>query len=683
MVNSNESLIISYNIFLYNKRIDLGLKRRKFARMLKLSTFKYRLIENGYIKPSKRDVNKISKALDIDYKEYLEGDSSYPNELPEKDRSKLSLLLYKILASKFVRISLLVLSILFITSFIAFSISASYTNKHKKDYYTENVITLIDYIKENGKLNFSLLGETKFPEISKKYVDSDRNIEKLTMISSSYSEKEVSLNFRSYYWSENYRVTSRIMNLTNDEIYYSIDFFVYSTSKYYISYVYVNTKNGNIRINYYGDDEEKATVTNIIEAYFEENDLTSDFDQLIKDNLGSSYDFLTDILYPFEESDDKYSSTYSLKFFIIAISIIFGALSIFLTAYAFIYGSKEIKVETMSHSDELLLDKVLYKPLKKDMRFIPFLPETILEIIGIFIVAIGSFRIVLYASQINQYSSVSMEAASGEFLSLRMLGMFLLYFVDFDLFMDDKRVLRNIVMYPLLFLIIYYVEALLMTALENSNSILLSQFTVFLMPNPFGSVTCYFLIMVFLFFTPKFIKKKNGLILYRLLSIIPIIYLIVSFFLFNSDYFFDWKIDNYWVRYFFNSERLPFSILAVVYLVGLYFIRLFFKKKYGEERAQKFFSGNKFIFLKNILISLVVVIVWVVDLILSKDAGLNKIGIGVNQTLIILVPILLLYHPHKGPRNLAVDYTTLGLYFFSISYAYVLAFFQILFVLTQ
>ena len=43
----------------------------------------------------------------------------------------------------------------------------------------------------------------------------------------------------------------------------------------------------------------------------------------------------------------------------------------------------------------------------------------------------------------------------------------------------------------------------------------------------------------------------------------------------------------------------------------------------------------------------------------------------------------LLYHPHKGPRNLAVDYTTLGLYFFSISYAYVLAFFQILVVLAQ
>ena len=678
----NTSQIISYNIFLYNKRIELGYRRRKFAKMLKLSTFKYRLIENGYIKPSKRDINKISKALDVDYQEYLEGDSSYPNELPEKDRSKISLLLYRILASKFVRISLLVLSVIFITSFIVATISVSNSNKHKKDYYSENILSLTDYIKENGKLNFSLLGETKFPEISNKYTDTDRNIEKLTMISSTYSN-DVILNFRSYYWSDTYRVTARIMNIIGDEIQYSIDLFLYSSSEFYASYAYVNPKESSIRVNYFGDDEYKELVTDMVVSFLSENDLIDDFDFLIKNTVNPDYDFLNDVLYPFEESEHKFNSAYALKFFIIAISIIFGALSIFLTAYAYIYGSKEKKVETLSHSDELLLSNILYKPLKKDMRFIPFLPETILEIIGILIVAIGSFRIVIYASQINEFSSSGIEAAGGDFLSIRMLGMFLLYFIDFDLFMDDKRVLRNIVMYPLLFLIIYYVEALLMTSLANSNSILLSQFTTFLMPNPFGTITCYFLIMMFLFFTPKFVKNKKSLIIYRLLAIIPIIYIIVSFFLFNSDFFFDWKIDNFWVRYLFNSERLPFSILAVTYLVGLYLIRLFFKKKYGEERAQKFFSGNKFIFLKNILISLVVVIVWIVDLILSKNTGLSKIGIGVNQMLIILVPLLLLYHPHKGPRNLAVDYTTLGLYFFSISYAYVLAFFEILVVLAQ
>ena len=52
---------------------------------------------------------------------------------------------------------------------------------------------------------------------------------------------------------------------------------------------------------------------------------------------------------------------------------------------------------------------------------------------------------------------------------------------------------------------------------------------------------------------------------------------------------------------------------------------------------------------------------------------MNKLGIGVNTGLIVLVPFLLFYHPHKGPRNLVVDYLTLGLYGLSLIWAYLFA----------
>ena len=45
----------SYNLFLYRKRKAFGLGMRAFARKLHISLFRYHLIENGYIKPSRKE----------------------------------------------------------------------------------------------------------------------------------------------------------------------------------------------------------------------------------------------------------------------------------------------------------------------------------------------------------------------------------------------------------------------------------------------------------------------------------------------------------------------------------------------------------------------------------------------------------------------------------------------------
>ena len=660
----------SYNTYLYNKRNELGLKRRKFARMLKVPLFKYRLIENGYTKPSKKIVNKINNALDVDYSIYLTGESSYPTELPEKEKSALSAFLYGILANKVVRIILISLSVIFLSLFVTFRILSAYNDNHQEKFYSGDVVDLKELVVEKGSVNFSITGDTRFPQLSKKITDSEAHTEKLTMISSSYSDINFKLRFSTYYWCDDYRIVLIFNTMTDESILYDTQVFIYSSSKTFNNTLKINKYDGSITYSYNYDDYSDAM--GYLDSFINSNDLYEDYNEVIKEYSEYDFDFENEILPSYSKSDSTYSNIIFTQGLIYLLSMVLGALSIFMTAYAFIYGSKGRKAQTFEHSDSFI-DNKLYKPLKSDIRFTPFLPETVYEIIGIIIVAIGSFRIIMYASSFNQYSSGSISIAGNELLTLRMLGMFLLYFVDFDLFMDDKRVLRNIVLYPLLFLVIYYVEAAIMTYLANSNSLILNQFTTFLMPNPFGSVTCYFLIMVLLFFTPKSIKKKGWLIAYRLLSIIPIAYIFISFFLFNSEFFFNWKIDNYWVRYFFDSERLPFSILAVSYLVGLYLLRLYFKHKYGEENARRYFNGNKFLLIKNIFISIVVIIVWIVDLSLSGNSELTKIGIGCNGLLIILVPLLMLYHPHKGPRNLAVDYTTLALYVFSISYAYVIA----------
>ena len=103
---------ISYNFYLYKKRLMMKMKRRKFAKMLGISPFRYRLIENGYIKPSKKDIEKISKYFEIDYSFYCESTRSYPTELNHKKFMKLTNFLYHMFTKKKVRITFLVLFLL-------------------------------------------------------------------------------------------------------------------------------------------------------------------------------------------------------------------------------------------------------------------------------------------------------------------------------------------------------------------------------------------------------------------------------------------------------------------------------------------------------------------------------------------------------------------------------------------
>ena len=112
----------------------------------------------------------------------------------------------------------------------------------------------------------------------------------------------------------------------------------------------------------------------------------------------------------------------------------------------------------------------------------------------------------------------------------------------------------------------------------------------------------------------------------------------------------------------FDSERIIFSILCITYLYSLYFLKGYYKIKHGTRRAEMYFNGNRFLFTKNILISIIIVIVALIDFLLKDDAFANTLGFGKTYGIITLIPILFFYHPHKGERNVMLDITTTILY---------------------
>lgn len=661
---------ISYNLFLFTKRKEEKVNRMKFAKKLHIPYFRYVMIENGYLKPKGKDLENINEYFGFDFEYYLEESRGYPTEIPEKNPSRLVVFLYRVLGSKITKIILTVFAVLFATTALVGTIGLDKVDEDQEKYYGPTVLAIRDGIIEKGSTNFSLLDDLTYPQISQTIVDEEEHTEKLIQIRTKNDTESFTLSFIEVYWSDTSRYFFSFENYLDGAFEYSFESFDYETNQMihggFIAF-------GSLLL--FNNEDLPEKVSNEISTIFEKNDFCEDFAWLINLKLGIDVDFAEDVALPLNNGK-SISDTMGIIFALMHLGgVIFLALSIFGLAYAFIYGYKKDEINIFRHGDDLLLDKVEPKPFKKDFKLTPFLPETFMEILGIVFVAIGSYRIVVLSSLIGNFSTDSLNLANGNLLTMQMLGMFLLYFIDFDLFMDDKRVLRNIVMYALLFIVLYYIEAGILSAITSQQNALALAVPYLLIPNPFGSVGCYFGIMAFLYFTPKFIKTKKGLIIYRSCAILPIIYLVVAFLLFNGDTFFGMDVSNYWFRYFFNSERVAFSALAVGYLVGLYFLRLFFKIKYGEEGGSRFINGNRFIFYKNILISAIVIVVWVIDLFFIGNTSANKMGIGVNGLLIILVPFLLFYHPHKGPRNMAVDGLTQVLYFLSMAYAYVLALF--------
>ena len=669
-------------MFLYAERQKRKWSRFRFARFLHLLPLRYRLIENGYISPSKKDSAKISKALGIDYEQYLTGVSSYPVELPEKKRNAVTAWFYRLLSAKWLRISLGALSIANLVLLVTGGIIKGYHDTHIESFYEPSYVELYHSVQRHGLPTLSILGEFGAPEIH--IIEEGENQKDMYLVRASNAGNVSSgYTFVFHRWSNECRISFTFLSLLNGEEYYSAvacDYvsdlvFRGMATKGEKASVQFLTLNGDVHtIDELADKTRLNRMIELAQNILLNNDLTAKWVETINVNLDTEIvSFEKDLVEPSEVGLKGYSDATFAWTITIGVTFIFGLIFVFAFSYAMIYGEHKKERAVIDHTDYLLGFPRFNKPIKTNWRFGPFLPETLFEIIGIILVFIGGLRVILQTIMIiapGTYSQEAWATVPTLFLGIYFLGMFLLYFIDFDLFLDDRRVYRNIILYFLVFIGLYFIEAGLMTSFQDSGSLVFNMISTVLIPNNFMSATCYFLVMFFLFFTPKFIHSKGGLIFFRCLAILPIAYTFAAFFIGHGETFFGWKM-NLWVKYWFSVERLPYSILCFGYLVGLFFLRLFYKHRYGEEGAKRFFQGSKFLFVKNVMLCLIILAVWGMELHFYGNTRMNKLGIGINTGLIVLVPFLLFYHPHKGPRNLVVDYLTLGLYGLSIIWAYI------------
>ena len=675
--------MLTYNALLYTERKKLNFSRFQMARLLRINIFSYSMIEKGYFKPTKKQAERISQTLEVNYHRYLEGEPSYPSELPEKKRNVVVRFFYKVLGNLVFKILIAVLagaSVGFMIS--GFAVNSKLEN-NTRDYFGQEYLTFVDNLKENGSLHLSATGTLTSPEYRYYEKDEVNKTSKLISIVGSYKDNTVEfLSFTSTYRNE----TSRLIYTLNTVDYKNGSLVAkYTEYESAISVTTTLSKNEKpLILSFVGGDGMK-------DYYFEEN---PEYDKYVEKLSAKYNEYIDDFNFLISSKDPTFATENPNKlehlmdlrnegqsnmtkptiyaFVGRYFGIVLSGFFIFVLAYAFIYGTTK-KGEKVYTNTKLEVNVDEVHRMKSDIKIMPFVPETLLEIIGIILVFIGSFRLIFYtASYIGSNSAAALNTNTGqELMQTFIVGMFLLYFIDFDIFLDDKRVLRNIVLYSVIFFCLYGLENLLYRVLTD-DSIVGQLMTMATLPNMFGSIACYYLIMLFLFYTPKFItKKKHRFYIYRSLSAIPALYIFIAWFLYNGYnvlFTADWPRE---LRNFFNGEKIPFSILAVTYLFALYGLRSFMVHKYGRDRAYTFFNGNRFLWIKNIMVSVIILIIGIVELCLKENLTAHKLGLGMYWNILFLIPLLLFYHPHKGPRNIILDWTTLFFYILAISFSYV------------
>ena len=711
----------SYNIVLYEKRMSLKMNRRQFAKELGIPFPFYIMIESGYRKPFKKECEKISKYLELDFNQYLVGEASYPTDIPDKKKKKIIQWWYHLITLKSVKIVAGVFAFFLIALIPTSFIINNHIDTHTRDFFSAEYLQFHDALVDKGETSISIVDTFTRPEIYS--VTENTDFVKYVSIKGYYEEKKtggktLAINFwENATQGENkyeYRSTTGLSSYRDNKYYlyneiaFSTDYSPYEDLSGYQDleksmegFIVVNSMFALdaidntaeiMRFEFNGLSEKKIkSLTNdkpgiIMELKRQTEDLVkekaiipffNDMDDLISEKLNLNIDTKEVIVKGTLNAANTINTALFVSLGMLILGIVLGGALVFFEIYAFAYGVKfgeEEKRQFKIRGNLITLNS--RKEMKTDIKIGPFLPETFLEILGILIIMVASLRILTYVEYIFGANGLTFSETQDAFSVLNNLffyGMFLLYFIDFDIFLEDKRVIRNIFLYLFIFIGIYGLEVKILDMIVESRSLVLMQITKVKFPNMFFSISCYFAIMFFLFYTPKFIKNKKSLVAFRLISLIPTILIFVWYFIFwcANDYW-GWNLPNE-ILYLFDSEKIGFSILCVLYLYSYFFLRLFFEKKYGTERAHKFFNGNRFLWIKNLLTVFIIFLVWLMSYLLRDNDTAVSLGLTSASGVYTLIPILLFYHPHKGERNKVIDYSTLFLYVMALAFGYILA----------
>lgn len=703
--NKEPGKYIGINKRLFLKRLELDYSITEACIKLDISSTKLHLIERGYIKVKPALQKKFIRKYGLDQNFFNDDEYLYPTKIENDEPSEeevhkfnkfISSPKYKIITFAIALIGIAMVSVglanqpktLKETSSF-FSSEINEINKivkekgEEKDFILDSFITTPSILKDNY---YTLAGETFKGSEESNLLEFSTNVAFPTLeenlsygftYGSGYAqpsilemavfgENPLQLNIETRVYKSDIRCRIEAIDEFNFN-YFATFQYRQKTSEYQFDIVEISYS--GIREQIKDNELTYFVITNFFETAYENYRVIQESNNFSKNFKTSFQNYEADMIKgSLAIGDfDKVSELH------VVLGLVLGVFSIALCILSFIVSfhldkklsSRFVKEGT---GEDLNILSTAQKDLPKNRWPTPCIPERVLRILAILICLSASlstyflFRNIVnmnIGGVINDLTSV--EVAS----SLTSISILLVFFMKLDIKQNEKKSFTTNYFLFFLGLIFYFLLMIIEYSLSFSKSInadLLEVLMNMLPGNIIWGVLSFNLLISTLFSKPNFkTHQKRNMILFRCLSIIPISYMVISSLCQIGKKLWGWNLPLS-VSTLLFSKALILILFAIIYCFAVFAYRKYITYKYGEEKGEIYQTGNRYCFVKNVIASVIIIVLGILDIIIGKNWPGNPVMNGSFYPILFCVPVVLLYHPHFGKRNAKWDISFVALY---------------------
>ena len=635
----------SYNTHLTKLREKHGLSLKEAAKGIGITRIMLYFYENGYFRPRKKVLKKIEKFYGTSIS--LEGDSAYPAPTEKHILKKETVI------TKVRKIVFGALAGAFLLTAISGGILFNQSVNNHKSYYGEVYNEVKNKVQENGDLGHDLVTSMEY-----RYIDKTVYLDNATVIfyesdnilyfnECTFSTTLVTPEFGTgrfhYHFGSNLGIDSSICEFTFGSLtagtYFNCQFDYDGAPIKKVEKINTIIK-GDIEIT------EDVAVEIVNSALGRMEDFIS---LLLTDTMGKEVSFYNDFI-PAREQGRKIN--FALQ--IVGLILIFsGIIGFFLFIGIFLHLiMKNVKPRLVQ--TEPKKERETKAPLPKDFNIEFGIPD-IFVIVASKILQYGTIALLLVAFLAKVGLFFPAYLSNQTFLTFLQLGLltgiFLEHFIIIGRLKKPTTLFSTIILNVETFLFIATIETVLISLTNAWGYDMASLVYKYVPSNVYQVVALHYLIYLFLFFQPSFLKKdkKWNRILWHSLSLIPLGALIASYFLSNSYALVYGVKENIFVNFWFPNGFLPLSIVCVLFLYITFAFRLFYEKKFGQHKAQYFFYGDRYGLYENLICAGLILIVGLLDLFFRNNQYAYYIGLGSNEWVFTIIPLIILckYSPNS------------------------------------
>jgi len=633
----------NYNTHLSELRKKANLSLRQAAKGIGITFWTLYFYENGYFRPSNKNLKKI-KAF---YKEDIDisGENAYPAPTKEKEikSEKESLKVKRIVFGAISGALLLTIA----AGTILFTQSVNNT----KSYYGDTYNQMRSKVIEHGDYGYDLVTSLKYYTVSHEdgydanftFYETDNILyfNECNYSTTAFNDKWEIVRYH-YQFGFNLGVSSYVCEFNYGSVVTGSYFtckFNYDGGPVKSIYDFKNVVKGSEAI-----DEAKAI--DIVNSQID--GLGSAFSYLLSLYLQRDVDFFKDFL-PDRERGRKINFGLQISGLIliltgiIAFYIFFG---IFLGLMIRNIKPRLVTTERRKDTGD--------QPLPKDFHINFGIPDVFIVLLSK-ILQYGSMLmlVVAFIAQLGiPFLSVFAHPNAMEIFGISLLaGIFLEHFVMIGRIKKPSTLFKEIIYNLGFFLFIATLETVLIALTNAWGYDFASLIYRYIPGNVYQVVAIHYLIFLFLFFQPPFLNKKGKIarIVWHSLSLIPLGALVVTYILSNSYALIYGVKENVFINFWFPNGFLSLSIVCVLFLYLTFAFRLLIEKRYGKHNAQLYFYGDRYTIYENALCVALIIIAASLDFLFIHNQYAYYLGFGTNSWMFILIPFILLckYSPNN------------------------------------